>query len=131
MTFKKPESMEECIYYTKRSIGTGNATTWVFKEKCEKCGKALMAKPKDAKTGKSKIRAKEYVCESCGFTVPKPEYEETLTANIEYVCPHCSKSGEAQVPFKRKKVKGVESIVFECDSCGKKILITKKMKKEK
>lgn len=131
MTLKKPESVEECVYYTKRTIDKGSATAWVFKKKCEKCGKGLMGKPKDSKTGKPKIRAKEYVCEACGFTIPKQEYEETLTANIEYVCPHCSHSGEKQIPFKRKKVKGVDALVFECDSCGKKILITKKMKSEK
>ena len=92
MALKKPESMEECVYYTKRSIDKGNVTAWVFKEKCEKCGKGLMSKPKDPKTGKPKIRATEYVCEECGFSIPKKEYEESLTANIEYTCPYCSYS---------------------------------------
>ncbi|OYT32822.1 hypothetical protein DRJ22_00375 [Candidatus Woesearchaeota archaeon] len=128
MTLRKPKSMEECVYYTKRDIGKGKVTAWVFRGKCPKCGKGLMGKPKDPKTGQPKIRAKEYICENCGYTVPKQEYEETLTANIEYTCPHCSYSGEKQIPFKRKKVKGVDSLVFECDKCGKKILITKKMK---
>ena len=128
MTLKKPKSMEECTYYTKRTIDKGNVTAWVFKGKCEKCGKGLMGKPKDPKTGKPKIKAKEYICEKCGYTIPKKEYEETLIANIEYTCPHCSHTGEKQIPFKRKKIKGIDALVFECDNCGKKILITKKMK---
>ena len=124
---KKPESMEECIYFTRRSIDNGEVTAWVFRKLCPKCGKGLMGKPRD-KEGNVKIRAKEYVCPKCGYTVKKKEYEESLTANIEYTCPHCGHKGEIQVPFKRKKMAGVDTLRFQCQKCGKNIDITKKMK---
>jgi predicted RNA-binding Zn-ribbon protein involved in translation (DUF1610 family) len=128
MTLKEPESMEECIYFTRRTIDNGKAMAWVFKEKCPKCGKALMGKPLDPKTGGAKIRAKEYVCPKCGYTVPKKEYEDTLTANIKYTCPKCGNQGETQIPFRRKSFQGVQALVFECGKCKAKIPITKKMK---
>jgi len=137
MSLTKPELMDECIYFTRREIEDGEATAWVFKEKCKKCGKGLMGKPKDEKTGKIKIRAKEYVCPECGNTVEKKEYEESLTVNIEYVCPYCKFKGEIQIPFKRKKVQrikdngkkeSVEVLRFQCGKCGKDIDITKKLK---
>jgi len=134
-----PESMEECIYFTKRQIGEkGKATAWVFREKCPKCKKALMGKPRDEKTGKVKIRSKEYVCPECGYTMEKGAYEDTLTANIQYTCPYCGHKGEHQMSFKRKKIqvfdeetqkkKTVDALKFKCKKCGKDILITKKMK---
>ncbi len=133
---KEPESTKECIYYTFRSIGDGEAKAWVLKEKCPKCSKSLMGKPKDEK-GKVKIRAKEYVCPECGYTAEKDEYEKGLTANIKYICPHCKFEGEKQIPFIRKKVripdekgknKSIDSLRFQCGKCGKDIDITKKMK---
>lgn len=129
MALKQPESMDELVYFTKRQIGDGRAKAWVFRELCDKCGKAMMGKPVDAKTGKVKVRAKEYVCPECGNTVEKKEYEESLTANIEYKCPECGFEGETQIPFKRKKVKGTDALVFNCEKCKAKIAITKKMKK--
>jgi len=128
MALKEPESMEECVYFTRRTIDNGEAMAWVLKEKCPKCGKALMGKPLDPKTGQAKIRAKEYVCPKCGYTVPKKEYEDTLTANIKYTCPKCGNQGETQIPFKRKSFQGVQALVFECSKCKAKIPITKKMK---
>ncbi len=139
MTLKLPQSMDECIYFTRRKLEEkGSAVAWVYKEKCPKCKKALMGKPKDPKTGKTKIRATEYVCPSCGYTMEKGAYEDTLTANIQYTCPHCSYSGEHQMSFKRKKVqlinpetrkkKSADALKFPCKKCGKDILITKKMK---
>lgn len=138
MTLKFPDSMEECVYFTRRNIDNGKVVAWVFKEKCPKCGKALMGKPKDEKTGKVKIRAKEYVCPECGHKVEKGEYEDTLTVSIQYTCPHCGNKGETQESFRRKKVRifdeakqkkiAVDAIVFNCDKCGGKITITKKMK---
>lgn len=138
MALRFPDSMDECIYFTRRNIDSGKAVAWVFKEKCPKCKKALMGKPKDEKTGKVKIRAKEYVCPACGYTVEKGEYEDTLTVNIQYTCPHCENEGETQESFKRKKVrvfdeaeqkkKSIDAIKFQCSKCGKDILITKKMK---
>lgn len=126
---KQPENMDELVYWTKRAIGDGSVKAWVFKELCPKCKKSLMGKPKDPKTGKVKIRSKEYVCESCNYTVEKKEYEETLQVNIDYKCPECGNEGEIRVPFKRKMVKGTPSIVFPCEKCNAKIIITKKMKK--
>ena len=129
--------MEECIYYTFRGIGEGEAKAWVFKGKCPKCSKGLMGKPKDEK-GKVKIRAKEYVCPECGYTAEKEAYENSLTVNIKYTCPHCKFEGETQIPFHRKKVqifneetkkkKAVEALRFQCGKCGKDIDVTKKMK---
>ncbi len=131
MALKKPNSMDECVYFTSRSIGDGYATAWVFRESCPKCKKAMMGKPKDSKTGKTQIRAKEYICPACKFTMEKQTYEDTLTVNIEYTCPSCKKDGETTVPYKRKKVEGVDAVKFECGSCKARILITKKMKDPK
>lgn len=128
--------MEECIYYTFRGIGDeGEARTWVLKEKCPECGKGLMGKPREK--GKVKIRAKEYVCPECNYTVEKEEYEQGLTANIIYTCPHCKAEGETQIPFIRKKVqvlkengkkKPVEVLRFQCGKCNEDVDISKKMK---
>ena len=128
MALKEPESMEELIYFTRRGIGDGKVMAWVNKNKCPKCGKALMGKPKDK--GKVKIRAKEYVCPECGHTEEKKEHEETLTCSIKYTCPSCSFEGEAEVPFKRKKIDGVDTIRIQCEKCGVNIDITKKMKEK-
>ncbi len=127
MALQQPTSAEECVYFTKRNIGSGKMKAWVFRNKCIKCGKALMGKPRD-KSGKVLIRAKEYVCPSCGYKVEKLAYEDTLTANIEYTCPSCSNSGELQILFKRKKVQGVDTLRFQCQKCKNNIDITKKMK---
>ena len=123
MALKQPESAEECVYFTRRAVDKGRIMCWVFKEKCPKCGKVEMSKPKDEKTGKIKIRAKEYVCPECGHTIEKTEYEDTLTANIEYTCPHCENKGETQIPFKRKTFEGAKALVFQCDKCKGKIPI--------
>jgi len=126
MALKQPESMDECVYFTKRAIGPGKVKAWVFKEQCPKCKKAMMGKP--VEKGKVKIRAKEYVCPNCNNTVEKQAYEDTLTCNVEYVCPACSYSGETQTQYKRKKVDGIPTIQVECEKCHAKINITKKMK---
>ncbi len=127
MPLKQPESMDELVYFTNRTIGEGKAKVWVFCKECEKCGKQ-MRKPIDPKTGKFKTRADSYVCIGCGNTEPKAEVEPTLTACASYVCPECKHEGEGQVPFKRKTYKGVKAIILECSNCGAKIPITKKMK---
>lgn len=131
MSLKFPESMDECIYFTRRVIGNGKAVAWVFKEECPECHKDLMGKPKDEKTGRAKIRATEYVCPSCSHTVEKKEYEETLTCNIQYTCPDCKHAGEIAVPYIRKSFKGAKAVIFECAECNTKIPITKKMKAPK
>lgn len=133
----EPTSIDQCVYFTNRTMGKGKIKAWVYKQKCPECGKSLMGKPKDSK-GKIKIRAKEYVCESCGYKVADKEYEESLHVEIKYTCPHCNKDGETIIPFKRKKVKifneesqkksSVEVLRFQCDKCNKDIDITKKMK---
>ncbi len=85
----------------------------------------------DSKTGKVKTRSSEYVCPSCDYSVPKEEFEPTLSMNVQYTCPHCGKSGETTTPYKRKKFKGVDAYVFQCNDCNEKIPITKKMKEPK
>ena len=123
--------MEECVYFTNRDIGeSGHVLAWVFRDYCPECGKELMQKPTDKK-GKVKVRAKEYVCPACGFSLPKEEFEPRLVLNVAYTCPHCGHEGEKQAPYKRKKIKGVDTIRVECDSCKKNIDITKKMKDPK
>lgn len=139
MELRQPKSMNDLVYYTQRIIKTkGKAKVWVFKKECPKCGKALMHKPIDPKTGKYKTRSKEYVCSECNYIVNKEEYEDTLMANIDYVCPNCEHKGMKEVSFKRKKVtifnekKGknvkLDALTFSCDNCNEQIKITKKMK---
>lgn len=129
---KRPESMEECVYFTNRNLGEkGMAMAWVFRNECPKCKKGLMGKPKDPKTGKIKVRAKEYLCSECDYVVDKKEYEETLTCNIAYTCPGCEHEGEAEVPFIRKTIKGVPTVRATCEECGGFIDVTKKMKEPK
>jgi predicted RNA-binding Zn-ribbon protein involved in translation (DUF1610 family) len=88
-----------------------------------------MGKP--VEDGKVKIRAKEYVCPECGHREEKVAYEEKLTASIAYTCPKCKHAGEIQIPFKRKSVDGTKALVFNCQKCSEKMLITKKMKDPK
>ncbi|MGV8086442.1 MAG: hypothetical protein ACP5N1_02315 [Candidatus Woesearchaeota archaeon] len=128
----EPKSMDECVYFTNRNIGekfNGSARCWVFRQQCPKCKKAFMGKP--VVDGKAKIRALEYVCPNCKYTVPKQEYENTLTANVDYVCPICSFHGGISLPFIRKKVEGVSTLRFPCEKCKSPIDVTKKMKEIK
>jgi len=123
----EPESLDECVYFTNRTLEPGgHARAWVYKIDCPECGKAKMGKP--VEKGKVKIRAKEYVCPNCGHKEEKPEHEGKLTVEVKYKCPHCGNEGEATTPYKRKTFNGVPSYVFECGACHKKIGITKKMK---
>ena len=139
MILIEPKSMDECVYFSNRLLNEkGKAKCWVFKEKCPECGNGLMGKPKDPKTGKTKIRAKEYKCPSCNYTADEQTYEDTLTASVQYTCQYCGNNGKIQIPFKRKKVqiineetlskKTVEGLRFQCEKCSKNIDITKKMK---
>lgn len=132
MTLRQPESMDELVYFTNRSLdgGKGSIRVWAFKQACSKCGKAIMGKPRDSK-GKVKTRANEYVCPSCGHAVEKAAYEASLTANAEYSCPSCSHSGEAQIPFKRKNIEGIPTLRFQCSKCSANLDVTKKLKEKK
>lgn len=129
MMVAEPESMDDLIYFTRRTIGDGKIRAWVYKVDCPKCGKAKMGKP--VEKGKVKIRAKEYVCPECGYSEPKDEHEQRLVMEIIYTCPYCGKSGEATTIYKRRTFEGVPAYVFECRDCNKKIGITKKMKEGK
>lgn len=139
MPLKEPKSMDECVYFTNRILDNdGYIKAWVFRGLCEKCSKGLMGKPKNPKTGKAKIRASEFVCPECNFTLDETTYEEKLTINVKYKCSYCKNESELQLPFKRKKAQRfneesqkketVECIAFPCSKCGKNIYITKKMK---
>ena len=127
---KQPESMDECVYFTRRTLmGAGKVMAWVSKQPCPKCKKAMMGKPVEG--GKVKVRAKEYVCPACEYTVEKVAYEETLSCDIIYTCPKCRHQGETTVPFKRKAWQGAKAIVFQCEKCKEKLGVTKKMKEWK
>ena len=132
MTLTIPEDMEKLVYFTRRKLEPeGRVFTWVNKEPCPKCKKGLMGKPKNPKTGRPKIRATEYVCSECKFSIEKEEYEATLQANYKYDCPHCKKEGDAQGPYKRKTIQGVQTLRVQCEHCGGNIDVTKKMKEPK
>jgi ssDNA-binding Zn-finger/Zn-ribbon topoisomerase 1 len=134
MALKIPDSMDECVYFTNRSLRndkeelTGKIICWARRAPCPKCKKGLMTKPLDAKTGKFKVRATEYVCPKCNFTEDKATHENKLTAEATYTCPACLKQGEATAPYKRKTFQGVKAIVFNCEHCKAPIPVTKKMK---
>ena len=130
MSLKFPESMDECLYFTRRKLeNNGRIIAWAMKKDCPECHKGLMGKP--VEKGKVKVRASEYVCPECGYTEPKKEYEDTVEISVQYTCPHCGKEGETKTDYKRKKWMGVDSYVFVCEGCNKKIGITKKMKEAK
>ena len=123
MALKQPESVEECLYFSRRKLGeNGKAVAWVFRKECPKC-KTLMKKPK--KTSLT------YDCPECGYNEPKAEYEAAAVVNIEYVCPECGHAGEATSEYKRKTLQGVKSFIFVCGACKAKLGITKKMKEPK
>ena len=138
MILVEPKSMDECIYFTNRISDKGKIRCWVFREKCKQCNNSLMGKPKDSKTGKTQIRAKEYKCPACNYTIDEQTYEDSLTANVQYTCQYCNHNGEIQVLFERRKVKVfgedgkkgkmIESLRFQCQKCSKNIDVTKKMK---
>jgi len=129
---KMPESMDKCFYFTNRVLeNNGSIIAWVYRPKCPKCGKGIMGKPVDPKTGKVKKRADIYTSKECGYEVNSDEFDETLKVEVQYKCPFCGNSGETTTDYKRKKYKGVDAYVFTCGKCGEKIGITKKMKETK
>jgi DNA-directed RNA polymerase subunit RPC12/RpoP len=130
MTLKKPASMEECVYFTNRVIGSGKAIAWVFRKQCPKCKKDALRKP-STKSGKPDKKSPIYVCKNCRYEEKNEEAEKDLILNIEYKCPHCGNEGETTSEYKRKIFEGVPSYVFECQKCHKKIGLTKKLKDTK
>ena len=88
-----------------------------------------MGKP--VEKGKVKLRSDQYVCPSCSYTEEKVEHEESLTLEAAYTCPKCGKKGESTAPYQRKNYKGVQAYLVECQHCGEKIPLTKKLKKLK
>jgi ssDNA-binding Zn-finger/Zn-ribbon topoisomerase 1 len=130
MALKKPNSMEECLYFTNRSIGDGFATAWVYRGICPKCTTPTVGKP-IKKNGKVDKKADVYECSTCKYQEPNEETEAKLKVEIQYKCPHCGNEGETTTEYARKTFEGVPSYVFECGKCNKKIGITKKMKKSK
>lgn len=130
MALKKPESVEECVYFTNRIIDSGRAMAWVFRKECPKCRKGIMGKPKK-KSGKLDKKADHYVCYSCGYQESNEQVENSLVINVEYKCQHCGNEGETTTEYKRKSFEGVQSYVFDCQKCHKKIGLTKKLKESK
>lgn len=126
MSLNVPQSMDECLYFSNRSIDDGNVLAWVYRKECPKCKKAKMGKP--VEKGKVKTRAKEYTCPGCGFTEDKKVHEESLTLEAKYTCPYCGKEGDGTTPYVRKNFKGVPSYIVTCVHCHEKIPITKKLK---
>ncbi len=130
MALKQPDSMDELVYFTRRTLEPkGRLMAWAFKLTCPKCKKELMGKPVDK--GKVKIRATEYVCPGCKYTESKQDHETKLTVCVSYTCSKCSNEGEAEIQYKRKTWQGVPAFVFQCAKCGESIGITKKMKAPK
>lgn len=124
MPLKKPESVEECIYFTRRQLEPkGSIMAWAFRKECPQCHNGLMKKPKKT--------SKVYICPNCGYEEDVKAHEESLVINVEYVCPYCGHEGEATTEYKRKTWKGVKAYVFTCEQCKEKIGITKKMKDPK
>lgn len=117
---RAPESVQECVYFTRRA--DPKLIAWAFRKPCPKC-KALMKKPK--KTSPT------YDCPECGHTESKAEHEQSLIINVQYVCPFCRHEGATTTEYKRKSWQGVKAFVFLCEDCGQKIGITKKLAEPK
>ena len=130
MILKKPSSMEECLYFTNRSIGNGSATAWAYRKECPKCKKGRLGKP-IKKNGKVDKKADYYECPLCKYQETNEQVENTVKLEVQYKCPHCGNEGETTTEYKRKTFEGVPSYVFECGKCNKKIGITKKLKNTK
>lgn len=130
MDYKFPDSMDELIYFTNRSLDSskGFVKAWAYKVKCPKCGKSLLSKPVDPKTKRFKIRSSYYECPSCKYTIEKVDLEPSLSLEVVYKCPKCSNQSYVKMPFKRKSYQGAKAFVFDCDKCGYTIAITQKMK---
>ena len=129
MPLKKPNSMDECHYFTNRTLedGKGRITAWVFRKQCPKCKQGIMGKP-IKKNGKLDKKADHFVCYKCSYKESEQQVDEGLTVNVDYKCPHCGNEGETTTEYRRKMYQGVPSYVFQCQKCSAKIPITKKLK---
>lgn len=127
----EPNSMDECFYFTNRLTEDSYIRAWVYKPDCPKCKKAKLGKPINPKTGRAKIRSKEYVCPACHAVFQKEDIDSELTVEIKYKCANCGNEGDATTEFKRKKWQGVDAYIFQCSKCNEKIGVTKKMKDPK
>jgi len=126
---KIPESMEECLYFTNRTIKDCPIIAWVYRKECPKCHKAKMGKP--VVKGKVKTRADYYECPACKYQEQKVEHEESLQLEAKYTCPECGKEGESTAFYKRKSYQGVQAFVVECEHCQAQLPLTKKLKEIK
>lgn len=124
------KSMEECLYFTNRTIDSGKAMAWVFKKLCPKCNQSRLGKP-IKKSGKVDKKANYYECLQCKHQEPVEQVEQELVLNVKYTCPYCGFSGETTTEYKRKSFQGVSAYVFVCEKCNQKIGLTKKMKEAK
>lgn len=128
---KEPTSMEECLYFTNRTLGeSGRAMAWVYRPECPACKKGRIGKP-IKKNGKPDKKADYFECPECKHQISNAEAEEILKVEVKYKCPHCGNEGETTTEYKRKSFQGVPAYVFTCDKCGEKIGLTKKMKNTK
>lgn len=121
-----PDSMDECTYFTRRTIDNVEIIAWVKRKECPKC-KARMGKP-IKKNGKVDKKADYYECPKCKYQEPNQEHEESLNVEIIYTCPHCGNKGETKTEYKLKPFKGTKAYIFTCQKCNEKIPVTKKMK---
>ncbi len=127
MSLRKPESMDECFYFSNRAIGEGKAMAWAFRPSCPECKKGMMGKP-IKKNGKVDKKAEHYECQLCKHRESEEGMGPLMVLSVEYTCPHCKHSGETTTPYQRKKFQGVSAFLFNCQKCNEKIPITKKLK---
>lgn len=130
MTLTPPDSMDDCLYFTRRTMDNGKIMAWVERITCPKCEKGKIGKPLK-KDGKPLRKAEFYECPECKYQEPNQEHEEKLKMSVIYTCPHCSSQGDTSTEYNLKPFKGVKAYIFTCQKCGEKIPITKKMKKIK
>lgn len=123
----KPSSMEELLYFTRRTIKDGRTVAWVFKVDCPECGDGVLQKPRKDDGG-VKTRSPYWNCSNCDYET-KDDVDEGLDVNIHYICPHCGFEGDAQTEYERRTYYGEDAIVFQCRDCYQEIPISKKIKR--
>ena len=130
---KMPESTNECFYFTNRILeNDGSIIAWVYKPKCPECGKGIMGKPINEKTGKVKSRAKIYVCSECNHEVDKDEFDKTLSVEIQYTCPHCGEEGKVHGNWDKPAKKSASTVLkFRCEKCSNLVRVSRMKKKKK